>query len=116
MAQAAGCIACIADRDQIIAAAGNGWREYEQKIINRELEELISNRKNICVTEKKEFIRIIEGDKMEYASQAVWTITCAGDAVGAVIILEKEGGRKFTDTEPKLAQTASGFLGRQMEQ
>ena len=116
MAQAAGCIACIADRDQIIAAAGNGWREYEQKIINRELEELISNRKNICVTEKKEFIRIIEGDKMEYASQAVWTITCAGDAVGAVIILEKEGGRKFTDTEPKLAQTAAGFLGRQMEQ
>ena len=116
LAQAAGCIACIADKDQIIAAAGNGWRECEQKTISRELEEQISDRKNICAAEQKEFIRIIEGDKMEYASQVVWTITCAGDAVGAVIILEKEGGRKFTDTEPKLAQAAAGFLGRQMEQ
>lgn len=116
MAQAAGCIACIADRDQIIAAAGNGWKEYEQKMINRELEEMISERKSICATEKKEFVRIIEGDKMEYASQVVWTITCAGDAVGAVILLEKEGGRKFTDTEPKLTQAAAGFLGKQMEQ
>lgn len=116
LAQAAGCIACIADRDQIIAAAGNGWKEYEQKMINRELEEMISERKSICATEKKEFVRIIEGDKMEYASQVVWTITCAGDVVGAVILLEKEGGRKFTDTEPKLTQAAAGFLGRQMEQ
>ena len=44
------------------------------------------------------------------------TITCAGDAVGAVLILEKAGGRKFSETEEKLAQAAAGFLGRQMEQ
>ena len=116
LAENTGMTAAITDRDHVIAAAGNGWREYEQKTISRELEEQISDRKNICAAEQKEFIRIIEGDKMEYASQVVWTITCAGDAVGAVIILEKEGGRKFTDTEPKLAQAAAGFLGRQMEQ
>ncbi len=116
LAQAAGCIACIADKDQIIAAAGNGWKEYEQKIIDRELEELIEDRRNICVKEKKDSVRIINGDKGEYASEVIWTITCAGDAVGAVIILEKEGGRTFTDVEVKLAQTAAGFLGRQMEQ
>lgn len=116
LAQAAGCISCIADKDQIIAAAGSGCREYEQKAIHRELEDIITDRKNICATDKKDFIRIVENDKAEYNSEAIWVITCAGDAVGAVIILEKEGRRKFTDTESKLAQAAAGFLGRQMEQ
>ena len=115
LAQAAGCIACITDRDQVIAAAGSGSREFADRRIHSELETMIADRKNVCVTEKK-FVKIIEDDNMEYSSQAIYTITCAGDAVGAVIILEKEGGRKFTDTEPKLAQAAAGFLGRQMEQ
>lgn len=53
LAQAAGCIACIADKDQIIAAAGNGWREYEQKTISRELEEQISDRKIFVPQSKK---------------------------------------------------------------
>lgn len=116
LAQSADCIACIADKDQIVAAAGNGWRAYEQKAIDRELEELIEDRKNISTTKKNEFIKVIDADKMEYAFEVIWIITCAGDAVGAVILLEKEGGRSFTDTEIKLAQTAAGFLGKQMEQ
>ena len=61
LAQAAGCIACIADKDQIIAAAGNGWREYEQKTISRELEEQISDRKNICAAEQKEIYQNYRG-------------------------------------------------------
>lgn len=79
------------------------------------METMIADRKNVCVTEKK-FVKIIEDDNMEYSSQAIYTITCAGDAVGSVLILDKTGNRKFTETEEKLALAASGFLGRQMEQ
>ena len=39
-----------------------------------------------------------------------------GDAIGAVIILTKEEKVKFGELEVKLAASASGFLGRQMEQ
>ena len=115
LAQAAGCIACITDRDQIIAAAGTGSREFLERRVHRELEELISDRKNLSITDK-DFVKIVEEDKLEYGSQVIYTITCAGDAVGAVLILEKAGGRKFSDTEQKLAQAAAGFLGKQMEQ
>ena len=115
LAQAAGCIACITDRDQVIAAAGSGSREFADRRIHSELETMIADRKNVCVTEKK-FVKIIEDDNMEYSSQAIYTITCAGDAVGSVLILVKTGNRKFTETEEKLALAASGFLGRQMEQ
>lgn len=115
LAQAAGCIACITDRDQIIAAAGTGSREFLERRVHRDLEELISDRKNLSITDK-DFVKIVEEDKLEYGSQVIYTITCAGDAVGAVLILEKAGGRKFSDTEQKLAQAAAGFLGKQMEQ
>ena len=115
LAQAAGCIACITDRDQIIAAAGSGAREFAGRRIHSELEGMIADRKNVCITEKK-FVKIVEEDKLEYSSQVIDTITCAGDAVGSVLIMEKAGGRTFGETEQKLAQAAAGFLGRQMEQ
>ncbi len=108
-------MACIADRDQIIAAAGSGSKEFADKRIHRELEEVIADRKNVCL-QKEKCIKIVEDDRTEYGTQVIDTITCAGDAVGAVLILEKAGGRKFSETEEKLAQAAAGFLGRQMEQ
>lgn len=115
LAQAAGCLVCITDRDQIIGAAGSGSKEYMEKRINRDLEDMISDRKNMRITDGK-YVRILEEDRGEYGSQVIYTITCAGDAVGAVVILDKPGERKFSETEEKLAQVAAGFLGRQMEQ
>ena len=41
LAQAAGCLVCITDRDQIIGAAGSGSKEYMEKRINRDLEDMI---------------------------------------------------------------------------
>ena len=81
LAQAAGCMACITDRDQVIAAAGSGAREFAEKRVHRELEEVIADRKNLCVTEK-DFVKIVEDDRGEYGAQVIYTITCAGDAVG----------------------------------
>ena len=115
LAQAAGCLVCITDRDQVIAAAGSGFKEYAEHRIHRDLEDAIADRINICITDNGYF-KIIEGDKGDYTSQVIHTITCAGDAVGAVIILDKTGGRTFSEVEKKHAQAAAGFLGRQMEQ
>lgn len=115
LAQASGCIACITDRDQVIAAAGSGSREYTDKKLHKELEEVLAERKKLCITERN-FLKITEDDKMEYSAQVIYTITCAGDSVGSVLILNKNSEHKFTEAEQKLAQAASGFLGKQMEQ
>ena len=44
------------------------------------------------------------------------TIICEGDAIGAVILYEKDEKSRMTETESKLAIAAAGFLGKQMEQ
>ena len=48
-------------------------------------------------------------------SQAVCPIICEGDAIGSVIITTKDDKIKFGDLEQKLATSAAGFLGKQME-
>ena len=61
-------------------------------------------------------IKITLDDAGEFASQAVSTIICEGDAIGAVILCSRGEKGKLTETEAKLAAAAAGFLGRQMEQ
>ena len=46
----------------------------------------------------------------------IYTITCAGDAVGAVVILDKPGERKFYIQKKSWPRLLQDFLGRQMEQ
>ena len=48
-------------------------------------------------------------------AQVIAPIICEGDAIGAVAILGRDAKTKFGDLELKLAATAAGFLGRQME-
>ena len=55
-------------------------------------------------------------DSGDFASQAISTIICEGDAIGSVILYNKDEKTKIGETESKLAMTAAGFLGRQMEQ
>ena len=49
-------------------------------------------------------------------SQAVQPIICAGDAIGAVILMGRSEKDVMGNSERLLVQTAAGFLGRQMEQ
>ena len=55
-------------------------------------------------------------DAGEFGQQALSTIICEGDAIGAVILYEKDEKSRMTETESKLAIAAAGFLGKQMEQ
>lgn len=117
LAQTTGHLVCITDRDHVIAAAGSGKREFEGKPISRQLEEVIEERRTIIAEQgDSKFIKITMDDNGEYRSQAVSTIICEGDAIGAVIMYDKDEKTHMGETESKLAITAAGFLGRQMEQ
>ena len=116
LAQSTGQIVCITDRDQIIAFAGGPKKEVLQKPISRQLEGAIDSRESIvAVKDDRRFIPILQGDTDEYLAQVISPIICEGDAIGAVIITTKEQKVKFGETEQKLAGSAAGFLGRQME-
>lgn len=117
LAQTTGMISCITDHDQVVAAAGNGSKEYSGKEISKELETAIMSRENSCKnTGDKGKIPVVEHQKEMPYAQTIQPIICAGDAIGAVILLGRSEKDVFGITEKMLVQTAAGFLGRQMEQ
>lgn len=107
----------IADRDQIIAAAGSGKKEYLGKNISKDLERLIQEREAVMAKkEDKKYVGVIEGDSGMFSTEIISPIICQGDVIGAVMIMGKTEDDKASESEKILAQTAALFLGSQMEQ
>lgn len=116
MAQSTGLMVCIMDRDQVIAVSGGPKKDYLQKPVSRQLENVITERMTVtAVKEDKGFVPLIAEEPEGVTAQVVVPIICEGDAIGAVAILSREPRARFGETEVKLASTAAGFLGRQME-
>ena len=51
-----------------------------------------------------------------YGSFVVAPIVAGGDPIGSVILVTKNESTKMGDLETKMAETAAGFLAKQMEQ
>ena len=116
MSQATGLIVCITDRDQVIAVSGGARKELLQKAISQSLERVINERQTIQAgKDDKSFVRLIDEELEGITAQVVAPIICEGDAIGAVAIMSREPRARFGEMELKLAATACGFLGRQME-
>ena len=105
----------VCDRDQIISAAGGEKKNLKGKEIDKEMEELIEDRRNqVAHSGDPDFIPVAEG-LIPFYAQAAATIICEGDAIGAVVILDQEEDSHLGENELKMATVAADFLGRQME-
>lgn len=117
-----GHIAMIADRDVIIAVAGANKREFMGKPVGKAVERALEERKTLLMKEIEnpddENVHIVQTDDREYTikTQVIAPIISQGDPIGAVIIVSKDANVKMGDLEVKLAETAAGFLSKQMEQ
>lgn len=117
--RAMGHIACIVDRDQVVAASGVSKKELSDKPISPEMETAIANRQTLAINRAvggKIVAVTNEEDITGYTAQVVSPIIADGEAIGAVLLLSKEQGAKMGDAELKVAETAAGIVGRQMEQ
>ena len=116
MAQTTGKIVCITDRDQVIAVAGGPKKEMLLKAISRQMEQAITDRTVInAAGGDRNYIPVTEEEPEGITAEVIAPIICEGDAIGAVALLSREPRARFGDVEIKLASTAAGFLGRQME-
>ena len=116
IAASLGCGVCFCDLEQIIAVAGISKKDLLGKSLHRELEDAINDREAILARKgEKKFIRILGHGDNEYDGEIVQTIICEGDAIGAVILLSREGSRQIGESEVKAAAIAAKFLGKQME-
>jgi AbrB family transcriptional regulator (stage V sporulation protein T) len=108
----------ICDRDAIIAVSGASKREYLDKRISKDLEEIIEGRSIYQNVGKREMLSIIDHGSEHYVSCAM-PILAEGDIIGCVVSGWHNGesiSDKISDEiEMKLIQTAGIFLGKQME-
>lgn len=116
--QSIGHIVLIADKDAIISVSGCPKKDYLEKKISNDLEKIMEDRKTVNMVDGSKAIAIYQEEEAEgkYTGQIFAPIISEGDAIGAVAILAKQQGEKLGDLEIKLAETASSFLGKQMEQ
>lgn len=113
-----GHIACITDKDTVIAISGGSKKDFLEKNLSKELEEVIENKEVFKSKENNEIAIPItqnEGRERIYNSQVIYPIISDGDVIGSVILLSKEPNKKMGEIEFKVAQSAAGFLGNHLE-
>ena len=117
LAATLGCTICITDHDQIIAAAGYGKKELQDKYVSKRLESTIAEREQvIAYAGEKKIVPITDEMQEAFYGEIINPVICEGDVLGAVILLDKQEKKKLGETEQRVVTCASNFLGRQMEQ
>ena len=109
----------ICDRDAVIACAGVPRKDYTDKKLSDELEQVIESRSLYFHKDDSSKIPVLAEGGTHYVSCAM-PIISEGDIVGCVASVtdgEREMRREIPagEVESKLILTAAGFLGRQLE-
>jgi len=120
--EAIGHIILIADKDNIVAVAGSAKKEFLNKPLGSVVEKVMEDRKAILLNNLGEGKNcngcIVDGDDEEelckFTAEVMAPIMVEGAAIGVVIICSKQAGIQMGEMEVKLAETAAGFLAKQM--
>lgn len=118
LSKTTGHIACITDKDTVIAVSGGSKKEFLEQNISAELEQLMEDKEIYTSKDNSDVsVPITKNDNSErkYNAQVVYPIISNGDTIGTVILLSKESNTKMNEVEKKVAQSAAAFLGSQME-
>lgn len=115
LSKSSGLGVCITDKDNIIAVSGVPKKELQEKRVSDEIEKIMNDKEKFIKkdSEKRSFA-VADGISRYYAG-VVMPIISEGDTVGSVVMFS-DNDKSMGDIESKLAETAAGFLGKQMEQ
>lgn len=108
-------ITLITDRDSVITVAGASKKEYLEKPVSAMVEDSMENRKSSTEFGGGEY-EIVRDHAETFSSYVIAPIVAGGDPIGSVILVSKEEGTTMGQMELKMAETAAGFLAKQMEQ
>lgn len=118
LAKTTGHIACITDKDTVIAVSGGSKKEFLEQGISKDLERIMDDKEIYTSKENNDIsIPVIQNSKDDKRNnaQVVYPIISDGDAIGTVILMSKDANTKMTEVEKKVVQSAASFLGSQME-
>ena len=112
MNKLAGCPVVIFDRDHVVATSGVSKKEFSERRVSNQLEELMENRGQYYSNNDNSRFVVAEG--IDKSGLAVVPIISNGDVTGAVAFMENGTG-KVTELEKSLITASSQFLGKQLE-
>lgn len=115
LAKALGRTAFVCDRDNIIAAAGSGRRELQDRRISAALEKKMDSRR-IYLAGASPAEELFPCEACSRPALALAPILCAGDVAGAVGLLAEDRISEPSAEEEKAAEIAAAFLAKQMEE
>ena len=105
----------VCDRDHIIAAAGQSRKEFYERRISPQLDEVMEGRQTY-VAQPGSDKRLQPVEAVGRSAAVAAPILAAGDVTGAVCLLQPESGLIPGEGDVRLAQVAAAFLGKQMEE
>ena len=114
-----GHIALISDRDAIVSASGANKREYIEKALSPEVDQILQSRQLqlLNLASGARMIPVTSDDHADaYSAQIVAPILADGEIIGSLILLSRESGTQMSDVDQKVAGTTASIVGRQMEQ
>lgn len=117
LAKTTGHIACITDKDTIIAVSGGSKKEFLEQDVSQELEKLMEDKEVYTSKENSDMAMPItknDTNEKKNKSQIVYPIISNGDTIGTVILMSKDSNTKMNEVEKKVAQSAATFLASQM--
>ena len=109
-----GHVTVITDRDSCIAVAGAPRRDLMDKRLGERMEAVLEGRK-IYQAQPGETPMPVSDESGKFFVTCAAPILAEGDVLGCVLFAGEEGDLQTGDTEYKLLQSMSGFLGRHME-
>ena len=118
LAKTTGHIACITDKDTIIAVSGGSKKEFLEQDVSQELEKLMEDKEVYTSKDNSDMAMPItrnDTNEKKNKSQIVYPIISNGDTIGTVILMSKDANTKMNEVEKKVAQSAATFLASQME-
>ncbi|NLY42881.1 MAG: stage V sporulation protein T [Clostridiaceae bacterium] len=116
LAKTSGHAICITDKDSVIAVSGAPKKDFMEKKISEDLEKIMQEKSTFTLKPGEDRrISVIEDDN-KYSAGVVVPIISEGDTIGSVVFLATDENVRMGEVESKLAQSAAGFLGKQLEQ
>ena len=114
-----GHVVLISDRDAVVSASGAGKREYVEKALSPEVDQVLQGRQlqvfNLASGAK--MMPVTNDDRADqYSAQIVAPILADGEIIGGLILLNRESGVQMNEIDRKVAETTANIVGRQMEQ
>ncbi len=104
----------VTDLDSIIAVSKVPKKEYKEKSISKELEQLIENRETKLLNDSK-MLPLYKDDSMEYTGQIIIPIvSSSGDCIGSITVVAKDN-EELPEGIEKILKIAASFLGKQVQ-